>query len=105
MPLSAFAAPLTFGGVVLTAFALFGYPPLQRAVGLKMTCSLGLLVGIPGDLLLPTAALAGSHKFIQQVHVLVALLSLARSLLTKPVPFMLNPPIRPLTKYSACLNY
>lgn len=68
MPLSAFAAPLTFGGVVLTAFALFGYPPLQRAVGLKMTCSLGLLVGIPGDLLLPTAALVSSHKFSQQVR-------------------------------------
>ena len=67
MPLSAFAAPLTFGGVVLTAFALFGYPPLQRAVGLKTTCSLGLLVGIPGDLLLPTAALVRSHNLIQQV--------------------------------------
>lgn len=67
MPLSSFAAPLAFGGVVLTAFALFGYPALQRAVGLKTTCSLGLLVGIPGDLLLPCAALVQSRPILMQV--------------------------------------
>ena len=70
MPLSAFAAPLTFGGVVLTLFALFAYPPLQRRVGLKTTCSLGLLVGIPGDLLLPVAAVVRTKTFLKQVNVL-----------------------------------
>ncbi len=39
----------------------------QRAVGLKMTCALGLLVGIPGDLLLPTAGLIRSHRITMQV--------------------------------------
>ena len=68
MPLSSFAAPLAFGGVVLTAFALLVYPSLQRVAGLKLTCSLGLLIGIPGDLLLPCAALVRSTPILMQVH-------------------------------------
>lgn len=67
MPLDAFALPLSFGGVVLTLFAIFGYPRLQRAVGLKMTCSIGLLTAIPGDLILPAAALLQWQPILEQV--------------------------------------
>lgn len=69
MPLEAFALPLTAAGIILTLFALFVYPPLQRAVGLKMTTSIGLLAGIPGDLILPTAALLQRQHVLEQVWV------------------------------------
>lgn len=78
MPLDAFALPLALSGIVLTLFSVFGYPQLQDAVGVKTTCSIGLLTAIPGVLILPTAAFMRSLPLLEQVNPSVPLSSVFR---------------------------
>ena len=83
--LSTFSLPLSCAGLMVTFFALFGYPALQTWAGLKLTCSIGLLLAIPGALILPTAYFWMSTPFLKMVSGLAPL-----SLLFCVVPYPCN---------------
>ena len=57
---SALAAPLSFGGLVLIAWAAFGYPPMVQRYGPLRVCRLGLWLTIPMSLLIPFSSIAFS---------------------------------------------
>lgn len=51
------AGPLSFGGLVLILWALFGYPPMTRKLGPLKTCRIGISLTIPMILFIPSSSL------------------------------------------------
>ena len=52
---SQLAVPLVFCGIVLMAYAVYGYPWFQKKYGAKLSCRFGLIATAPFVLLIPVA--------------------------------------------------
>ena len=65
MSLEAFTWPISCGGVLLIVYSLTLYPKLIKAVGAGNFARLGLVMAIPGALLMPTSSLLSPYALEQ----------------------------------------
>lgn len=66
MSLEAFTWPISAGGVLLVIYSLTLYPRIIKAVGAVNFARVGLIMGVPGALLLPLSSLLSPYA-LQQV--------------------------------------
>lgn len=65
MSLEAFTWPISAGGAVLVLYSLTLYPKIIKSVGALSFARFGLVLAIPGALLLPTASLFSPYLLEQ----------------------------------------